>query len=124
VNGDQQVGSVEVQIAAGGVAVVALLGEHDLNSRRALRATFDKAAASGDLIVDLSRCTFADSAIISQLLIAERTLAGHGARCELVVSRETGYVRRLLEVSGISEVFRTHGSRDEALASLAAPRAA
>ena len=118
----QQVGTVEVEIT-GGVAVVALVGEHDLNSRGTLRATFDRVAESRDLVVDLSRCTFADSAIIGQLLVAGRTLSEHGARCELVVSDDAVYVRRLLEISGIAGVFRTHCSRGEALASLAVPRA-
>ena len=80
------------------------------------------AAEGRDLLVDLGQCTFADSAIVSLLLGTERTLAGRGRRCDLIIPPDSGYVTRLFEITGIAELFRVHVSLEAALASLAEPR--
>jgi anti-anti-sigma factor len=73
------------------------------------------------VLVDLSRCTFVDSAIISLLLSTQRTVKTREGRCELVIPAESGYVTRLFEISGISGLFRVHASRNVGFASIAAP---
>jgi anti-anti-sigma factor len=113
---------VKVEFATPEAAVVTLVGEHDLNSRLALRATLMSAAEGRDLLVDLGRCTFADSAIVSLLLGTERTLAGRNRRCDLIIPPDSGYVTRLFEITGIAELFRVHSSLEAALASIAEPR--
>ena len=85
-------GTVKVEFASNDTAVVALVGEHDLHSRAALRATLAYAAEGRNLLVDLSRCTFVDSAIISLLLATQRTLERADGRCELIIPPEAGYV--------------------------------
>ena len=120
---ERQVGTVKVEFASNDTSVVALVGEHDLHSRAALEATLAYAAEGRNVLVDLSRCSFVDSAIISLLLATQRTLRKHEGRCELVIPPESGYVTRLFEISGISGLFRIHPSRNVGFASMAAPDA-
>jgi anti-anti-sigma factor len=121
VSTERQIGTVKVEFASDDTAVVALLGEHDLNSRTALRATFANAAGGRYVLVDLGSCTFVDSAIIGLLLATQRTLKACNGRCELIIPPEAGYVRRLFEISGIAGLFRVHPSRNAAFASMAQP---
>jgi anti-anti-sigma factor len=116
VSTERQIGTVKVEFASNRTAVVALIGEHDLDSRSALRATFAYATESRNLLVDLTRCTFVDSAVISLLLATQRRLEAAGGRCELIVTPEPGYVTRLFEVTGIAGLFCVHTSRSAALA--------
>jgi len=124
VSAEPQLGTVKVEFATNDTAVVALVGEHDLHSRPALRATLAYAAEGRNVLVDLSRCTFVDSAIISLLLATQRTLNQHAGRCELVIAPESGYVTRLFEISGIAGLFKVHGTRNAGFASIAQPRTA
>ncbi len=120
---ESQVGTVKVEFASNATSVVALVGEHDLHSRPALEATLAYAAEGRNVLVDLSRCSFVDSAIISLLLATQRTLKKHEGRCELVIPPESGYVTRLFEISGIAGLFRVHPSRNVGFASMAASAA-
>jgi anti-anti-sigma factor len=123
VSTEQELGTVKVDFATNDTAVVALVGEHDLHSRAALRATLAYAAEGRNVLVDLSQCTFVDSAIISLLLATQRTLNARNARCELVIPAQAGYVTRLFEITGIEGLFTVHGSRAAALDSIRLPAA-
>ena len=68
---ERQIGTVKVEFASNRTAVIALVGEHDLHSRPALQATLAYAAEGRNVLVDLSRCSFVDSAIISLLLATQ-----------------------------------------------------
>jgi anti-anti-sigma factor len=118
----REVGTVNVEFPTPETALATLIGEHDLNSRLALRATLMGAAEGRDLLVDLGACTFADSAIVSLLLGTERTLAARNRRCDLIIPPDSGYVTRLFEITGITDLFRVHPSLEAALAHLAEPR--
>ena len=76
------------------------------------------------MLVDLSRCTFVDSAIISLLLATQRTLNAQDGRCELIIPTQAGYVTRLFEITGIEGLFTVHASRTVALESMRSPQAA
>ena len=115
---EQELGTVKVEFATSDTAVVALVGEHDLHSRATLRATLASAAEGRNVLVDLSRCTFVDSAIISLLLATQRTLNAQNRRCELVIPTHAGYVTRLFEITGIEGLFTVHASRATALDSI------
>jgi anti-anti-sigma factor len=121
VSAESTVGTVKVEFASVRVAVVALIGEHDLDSRAALRATLAYAGEERNLLIDLSQCTFIDSAIISLLLATQRTLGARHARCELFIPARAAYVKRLFAITGIAGLFRIHGSRSAALSSMADP---
>jgi anti-anti-sigma factor len=115
---ERQVGTVKVELVSSDTAIVALVGEHDLYSHDGLRATLASASEGRNVLVDLSRCTFIDSAILSLLLATQRSLTTRGARCELIVPPESGYVTRLFEVSGVADLFRVHASRNAGFASI------
>jgi anti-anti-sigma factor len=114
----RQIGTARVEFASKRTAVVALVGEHDLDSRSALRATLAYATESRNLLIDLTRCTFIDSAVISLLLATQRRLEAAQGRCELIVPAQGGYVNRLFEITGISTLFSVHTSRSAALAGI------
>jgi anti-anti-sigma factor len=118
VSTERQIGTVKVEFASSRTAVVALIGEHDLDSRAALRATFAYATESRNLLVDLTGCTFIDSAVISLLLATQRRLEAAQGRCELIVSAPAGYVTRLFEVTGLASVFCVHTSKSAALSGI------
>ena len=115
---ERQIGTVKVEFASNRTAVVALIGEHDLDSRSALRATLAYATESRNLLVDLTRCTFIDSAVISLLLATQRKLEAAHGRCELIILPEPGYVARLFELTGIASLFSVHTARSVALAGI------
>jgi anti-anti-sigma factor len=120
VSTERHIGTVKVEFASKRTAVVALIGEHDLDSRSALRATLAYATETRNLLVDLGACTFIDSAVISLLLATQRKLEGKGRRCELIIPPQPGYVTRLFEVTGIASVLSVHPSRSAALAGMEA----
>ena len=114
----RQIGTAKVEFASKRTAVVALVGEHDLDSRSALRATLAYATESRNLLIDLTRCTFIDSAVISLLLATQRRLEAAQGRCELIVPPQGGYVNRLFEITGIATLFSVHTSCSAALAGI------
>jgi anti-anti-sigma factor len=123
VSTERELGTVKVAFASKDTAVVALFSEHDLHSRAALRAALAYAAEERNVLVDLSRCTFIDSSIISLLLATQRTLNARAGRCELVIPPQVGYVTRLFAITGIAGLFTVHASRIAALDSIAQPAA-
>jgi anti-anti-sigma factor len=70
------------------------------------------------VLVDLSRLRFIDSSGIRALLVAGRRFALEGLGWALALG-EASAVRRTLTLSGLEDRFPLHGSREEALASLA-----
>jgi anti-anti-sigma factor len=124
VSTEREVGTVKVEFSSSDTAIVALVGEHDLHSRAALRATLAYAAEQRDVLVDLSHCSFVDSTIISLLLATQRTLSARDGRCELIIPPQAAYVTRLFEITGIAGLFTVHASHSAALAGMAAPAAA
>lgn len=97
--------------------LVTLRGELDLSTSGALQgalAAFDR--SSGLVVVDLSDVTFLDSSALRVLVQARLRMAddeGH-ADLRLVVTRDN--LRRVLDVSGLVEVFAVFGSVAEATA--------
>jgi anti-anti-sigma factor len=89
-------------------AVVRLRGEHDISTRddlvRALTPMF------GNILVDLSDCSFIDSTIIGVLIVDSRTRQREGQRLELLVPPENTTVARTLDISGVGSVMMIHPS--------------
>jgi anti-anti-sigma regulatory factor len=87
--------------------VIHLIGEADLSSAN-LKETLDAevAARPGRIILDMSRLTFMDSSALRfmdssalrAIFIAERQLQATGGT--LTITRPTGIIRRVLEISG------------------------
>jgi len=97
--------------------VVALAGELDLSTSAALQgalAPFDR--SSVPVVVDLTDVTFLDSSALRVLVQARLRLSeaeGH-ADLRLVVTRDN--LRRVLDVSGLAEVFEVFDTEEAAAA--------
>src|SRR4051794_11201413 len=98
-----------------GAVVLVLGGELDLAVSADLRALVDQAAADrpGLLVLDVAEVAFMDSSVLREFLRAHREMAQAGGR--LVVAGAQATVRRLLELTGTSEIFTLADSRAAAL---------
>ena len=98
-----------------GIVFVAVSGECDSHTAPMLGRVLTAAFAGGaaNIAVDLSDCSFVDSAAILTLLQAQAALNKRGGRLSLISpGRE---VRRALEVSTLDSPFHVHESRIQAL---------
>ena len=97
---------------------LAVHGEVDINTVEALEAAIDDAIREslGAFIIDLSDLDFIDSSGLHVLLRARGLLSREDRQLALVCPH--GPVRRVLELSGLSDQFAIYPSRDEALAAL------
>jgi anti-sigma B factor antagonist len=103
---------VRSEALPGGVEAVFVTGELDL----ATAPRLDEALATltaDVIVVDLSGCTFLDSAGIRALVGTARKL-GEADRGLRVVTSDAG-VLRLLEITGVDTLIRVHRSLDDAL---------
>ena len=102
----------------GDVPGLAVRGDIDLATAQALDDAFADAIreSEGVFVADLSGVDFLDSSGLKVLLRA-RALLGREDRALAVVC-PFGRVRRVFELSGVSEVFALYASREAALAAL------
>jgi anti-sigma B factor antagonist len=100
-----------------GVVVLELAGELDLAVGPRFHELVERVVADTPrlVVVDLAEVGFMDSTMLRELLRAHREVEEGGGR--LVVAGAQPTVRRLLELTGTSDVFAISPSRDEALAS-------
>ncbi len=98
----------------GEVPGVRLHGELDLHTAPLLTDTLDDhiRATCGAFVVDLGEVAFLDSSTISALLRA-RALLGQEDR-DLVLVCPPGRIRRVFELTGVSEMFALFASREAA----------
>src|SRR6476619_2657250 len=83
-----------------GVAVIALVGEHDISTADELSAAIDaEAARRRGIVVSLAATTFVDSAIVHRLFKGDRQMLDAGRRLVLHVGTEP-VVDRVLEIGG------------------------
>ena len=87
-------------------AVVRIEGEIEFATAPRLRATLLDLAQDGaaPVVVDLAQVTFLDSAGISLLIQAKKRLASGDS--DLVLRAPQPHIRRVLEISGVTELFR------------------
>ena len=105
----------------GDTLVVRLTGELDLYNADELRAAVYGAAEEGPgrLVIDLSGVDFIDSTALGTILKAAAQLDESGANLGVVAPE--GPVRRLLEMTNLTQRFRVFSTRADALAAHAAP---
>jgi anti-anti-sigma factor len=84
--------------------VVELYGEHDLATREAVRVAL--ASPRGDVLVDLSECTFIGSTVIGTIVKAAQRLARAGHRLELALPPPDSQVGKTLALAGIHDLLR------------------
>jgi anti-anti-sigma factor len=90
-------------------ALVSLRGEHDLATASEISQAI--AAIEGNVLVDLSECTFIDSTVIGVLFACNQELERAGRFLEVVVPRENTTVARTLELVRMRDVIVVHEVR-------------
>ena len=100
----------------GGVPVVSVIGEVDLATAPVLERTLRDAAEhrTGEVIVDLTRCSFLDSRGLTALLATRKRLAHSDRSLGLVLSNPN--VLRIFEITGFDQIFEIYPSLDAAVA--------
>lgn len=102
-----------------GLRVVAISGEHDLNTAPDLRARLDELIEAGDpVIVDLTPATFVDSSILGVLLDARRRAQEAGIGLAVTQGDGADAVARVLEITGLREELPVHDDVESAGAAL------
>ncbi len=104
-----------------GAPAVAVHGAIDIGAATTFAETVDAAIqeSAGAFVIDLSDVDFLDSSGLNVLLRA-RALLGREERALAVVCPH-GPVRRVFELTGVSDLFFLYGSRKEAAAALVPP---
>ncbi|MDX6402111.1 MAG: hypothetical protein QOF27_2717 [Gaiellaceae bacterium] len=90
-------------------AVVSLRGDHDLAT--ASQVSDAIRSVEGNVLVDLSQCTFLDSTVIGVLFATNQELEGSGRFLEIVAPRENGRIARTLELVRMRDVIVVHEAR-------------
>jgi anti-anti-sigma factor len=112
-------GTVEVDISPSNAMIVTLRGEHDLSTKPEL-ATALVASNCPGVLVDLSDASFIDSSVINALLTAAARLRNAGGALELIIPPGAHPLRNVFRLMSLPTLLPVHGSREAALASLAA----
>lgn len=112
-----------LEFSRGGVCVIVLTGEADVHAAPELEARLAECSASPALeqvVVDLTRATFLDSAALTVLISGHRRLKERGLGLKLVCADRS--ILRLLRITGLDRLFAVYEStaeavRDDALSS-------
>jgi anti-anti-sigma factor len=107
--------SIVTRRATPSVAVVALLGGHDLHDCESLETALARAGIlARNVIVDLTRCTFIDSTLVGALLRAQSVTACDGGRFALALPANPNAVTRTAELMNLDFVFALYPSLEAA----------
>lgn len=100
--------------------LLTLRGEQDTYYAPNVERELDAALANGcALVVDLSETTFLDSVVAGKLLEARKEAKRRDLGFALVISTaEHNAVRRMFEQAGLTTIFATFESKEEALAAV------
>jgi anti-sigma B factor antagonist len=100
-----------------GVVVVVVTGEHDVYTAPSLRDQIQSVIEEkAPFVIDLTPATFVDSSILRVLLEARRQAEETGLGFAVALGNGEGPgVRRILEVTGLMNVFPVLTNREEAL---------
>jgi anti-anti-sigma factor len=111
---------VEVSCPTGALAIVELVGEHDLGHYKPLSEALHLAAARRrHVLVDLSRCAFIDSTVVTLLLTARDEVTSDHGLFALVIPAGEGSIARVADVMGLVEMFTIYSNRRDAAAGTA-----
>ena len=99
------------------VAVLALTGEHDQYTSRAVSETIAEALAAGrSVVVDLRQTAFLDSTSAGALLVADQRATAAGLRLVIVLTDETPLpVVRLFETARLGQILTVAPAFETAL---------
>lgn len=96
--------------------VISLAGEWDIYRVGELRDRLEPAYTQSDVVVDLTTAKYVSSALISALVLAHKQRATSGMRPASIAVR-SAFVRRLLTVTGVDELYPIYESVEDALES-------
>ena len=112
---DHSRGTLEIERTLPGPVLVALLGEHDMDTCPKLRETLQGFASQGHaLVIDLTETTFIDSSILHALVDARAACSRHEQPCVLQFGT-SHVVHRVMTVSGLLNLFDHAESRADAV---------
>jgi anti-anti-sigma factor len=90
-------------------AIVSLRGEHDLATAENVSQAIS--SVEGNVLVDLTDCTFLDSTVIGLLFAHSKDLERQGRYLEVVVPAENRTIVRTLELVRMRDVIVVHSVR-------------
>jgi anti-sigma B factor antagonist len=106
-----EVGPLVAESSGQEVQVVAVRGEHDLNTAPGLRARLEELIESGGpVLVDLSPASFVDSSILGVILDARRLSQEAGVGFAVASDDGAAAVGRVLEITGLRTELPVHES--------------
>lgn len=115
-------GTISVDHAGRSQWIVELHGEHDLSTVGDLHARLDAIFAQGmSVVIDLSAVTFIDSAILHELVSAQRRVDRDGDELALVAPPE-GFPARVFAQVGLDALVAVFETPSDALRSFDYPR--
>ena len=102
-----------------GITVLAAHGEVDVSTAPQLRqAIIEEASAGpGPLVIDLSDVDFLDSTGLGVLVSGLKRFRTMGTDVILVIA--SNRIAKVFEITGLTQVFRIHGTREAAIAAAA-----
>jgi len=112
---------VSSESRSGGVHVVMVKGELDMNTAPQLESELGRTLGnSGSVVVNLSDCEFIDSTGVALLVNAWQQLDRNGGsgNGRLVLCCPNRQVRRLLDITGVESSIDVHEDIDDALAAV------
>ena len=96
-----------------GAYVVRVIGDLDMATAPALEERIASVGSASRLVIDLSQCTFLDSAAVRLLMTSARDSETAGTPLALVAS-DPG-ILRVLEITSVEDILPVHSTLDEAL---------
>jgi anti-sigma B factor antagonist len=114
-------GEMRSGVSDSGVAVLELEGEHDIYTAPKLRDRLGELVETGPgVVVDLSGASFVDSSILGALLNArQRAVDARKGFAVCLTSQSAAAVRRVFEMTGLSETLPVLPDLDRAIATAA-----
>jgi anti-sigma B factor antagonist len=97
----------------GGAVVVRVEGELDLATSASFEDALGEPGPGGQLVIDLTECTFLDSSAVRLLVGAVRAAEEGSSKVSLVAS-DPG-ILRVLEIAAVDTMLPVHKSLDAAL---------
>jgi anti-anti-sigma factor len=91
---------------------IELRGEHDLSTEPRVTQALAATAGYGRVLVDLSECTFADSALVAALGVAREDMRRRDGRIEVVIPPAARAARRLAELTQLADIVPIYESLD------------
>lgn len=114
---------VESEELEGGIRVLTVRGELDMNTAPELEQELESVLAghASSIVLDLCECEFIDSTGIALIVRTWQRLdrgAGGEGEGRVVLCSHNHQVRRLLKITGVENSISMHEQRDSALAEL------